>query len=308
MAQERTRELISDARTTVRRRSGESPVIVCIHGNSLSHRIFDPLFNVSALRNVSIVAYDLPGHGESDRPRDPRAAYSLRGYAAHLETLLETLGVTSYVLLGFSLGGHIAVEATADGLHPTPSGIVTIGSPPLTGPSDFARAFLPANGGASLFQETLTRADACAIGTTICRDEGVRADVIDSIMATDPAARANLFENIVGHAFPDECAFLTATGVPALLCFGGDEAIVNLEYLREKRVHERLGDRVRILPGESHLPDMSENGAFASALIAFLADCRPTRRKSIQLPSAVSDSNDRHATEKSRQYQKADME
>ena len=56
------------------------------------------------------VALDLPGHGQSGPAKD-QADYSLPGYAAVLTGFARALGIPDAVVVGWSLGGQITLEA-----------------------------------------------------------------------------------------------------------------------------------------------------------------------------------------------------
>jgi pimeloyl-ACP methyl ester carboxylesterase len=64
--------------------------------------------------NRRAVAFDLRGHGESDRPSG--ADYSLEGAAADIETVANRLGLDRFILVGHSFGG--GAVATYAGAHP----------------------------------------------------------------------------------------------------------------------------------------------------------------------------------------------
>jgi len=58
-------------------------------------------------RHFTVIAPDLLGHGDSDKPR---ADYSLGANAALLRDLLVALGYASATIVGHSLGGGIAMQ------------------------------------------------------------------------------------------------------------------------------------------------------------------------------------------------------
>lgn len=62
-------------------------------------------------RRVRAIAFDLPGHGESDKPHDP-AAYKLDVLTADVVAALDALGIPSATLMGYSMGARLAL-ATA---------------------------------------------------------------------------------------------------------------------------------------------------------------------------------------------------
>jgi pimeloyl-ACP methyl ester carboxylesterase len=60
---------------------------------------------------LHVFAIDLPGHGFAAKG-DGFSDYSVSGYATLLERLLDSVGAERAVLIGTSLGGHIAAEFT----------------------------------------------------------------------------------------------------------------------------------------------------------------------------------------------------
>ena len=251
-------------------REGRLPAVVFIHGNSQSSREFAPLFQSRALTGRHLVSYDLPGHGGSARSTTPAQAYSMDGYCRHLAALLEQLELNHYVLVGLSLGGHIAMQAAAGKFIPEPAALVTIGSPPLGSTADFPSAFRPLPGGISLFKETLPRDEAEVIAASLGLGDGLIPEIIDAILKTDPKARSCLMDNLVTQPLQDECELVTQATIPVKLYFGADDRLINLAYLTEKKLTARLGSRLVFLPDTGHLPDFTDEGRFAGLLSSFL--------------------------------------
>jgi pimeloyl-ACP methyl ester carboxylesterase len=61
-------------------------------------------------RRMRAIAFDLPGHGESDKPHDP-AAYRTDVLVADLMAALDALAMPSSTLMGFSMGARLALAA-----------------------------------------------------------------------------------------------------------------------------------------------------------------------------------------------------
>lgn len=82
--------------------------VVLLHGWSLNLRVWDGLVRQLAQR-FRVIAIDLPGHGRSDW--DPRATTP----AAQAWRVHETLAPLTerYALLGWSLGGQLALDLAA---------------------------------------------------------------------------------------------------------------------------------------------------------------------------------------------------
>jgi len=86
--------------------AGKGPVVLLVHGVAGSRHNWDAVIPQLAER-FRVVALDLPGHGESEKPRGD---YSLGAYATVLRDLLEVLGYRRATLVGHSLGGGIAMQ------------------------------------------------------------------------------------------------------------------------------------------------------------------------------------------------------
>ena len=89
--------------------------LVLVHGNASSARFFEDLMSALAGSRYSIVAPDMRGYGASD-PAIVDATRGLRDYSDDVHALVETLGLARFHLLGWSLGGNIAMQYTLD--HP----------------------------------------------------------------------------------------------------------------------------------------------------------------------------------------------
>jgi pimeloyl-ACP methyl ester carboxylesterase len=85
------------------------PPIVLVHCWTCDHTSFAPQFHhfSSAQR---VIAVDLRGHGESDKPRQ---AYTVAGFGDDLVWLCRELGVAKPVVIGHSMGGNVALEVAA---------------------------------------------------------------------------------------------------------------------------------------------------------------------------------------------------
>ncbi|WP_306301647.1 alpha/beta fold hydrolase, partial [Ilumatobacter nonamiensis] len=93
---------------TIRRGSG--PAIVLLHGLGMDAHTWDACANVLAER-FTVVAVDLPGHGESPCPDDPDA-FTRDAALNDLDEVLATLDEPP-VLVGHSLGGYLALAHAA---------------------------------------------------------------------------------------------------------------------------------------------------------------------------------------------------
>jgi non-heme chloroperoxidase len=90
-----------------------APAIVFIHGFNQSHRSWDKQFEGPLADEFHLVAYDLRGHGESDKPDDDAAYREPKRWADDLATILRTLDLSRVVLVGWSYGGRVIIDYLA---------------------------------------------------------------------------------------------------------------------------------------------------------------------------------------------------
>ena len=86
---------------------GEGPdTVVLVHGWKGSHRMWDHVITALEARH-RVVAFDLRGMGESDKPR---AAYDFDEHAGDLEEVIAGLGLEDVTLVGWSMGCTVSLR------------------------------------------------------------------------------------------------------------------------------------------------------------------------------------------------------
>jgi pimeloyl-ACP methyl ester carboxylesterase len=85
---------------------GSGPPVVFIHGLSGSWQNWLEQLPVFA-RDHRVIAFDLPGFGASEMPREK---ITISGYGRFVEALLDELGVGGAAVVGNSMGGFIGIE------------------------------------------------------------------------------------------------------------------------------------------------------------------------------------------------------
>ena len=88
------------------RQAGSGPALVLIHGITSSSATWQRVIPYLA-RHFTVIAPDLAGHGDSDKPRGD---YSLGAHASSIRDLLVALGHERASIVGHSLGGGIAMQ------------------------------------------------------------------------------------------------------------------------------------------------------------------------------------------------------
>ncbi len=93
---------------------GEGAPLLLLHGFTGSMENWRPFLPVWQER-LRLVLVDIIGHGRSDAPRDPQR-YSVEHAANDIVAVLDKLGIANAHVLGYSMGGRLALRLAVD--HP----------------------------------------------------------------------------------------------------------------------------------------------------------------------------------------------
>lgn len=125
---------------------GTGPVLVLLHGSSASSFIFTPFMDYVLKHKIPlrIIAFDSPGHGNSDDFSNPEESYTHIGCARIFLEALENLNIKTFSLYGWSKGGHEAINMLGLAESQMESLIID-GTPPLPAETTtiFSKAFKP---------------------------------------------------------------------------------------------------------------------------------------------------------------------
>ncbi|MBH2033430.1 MAG: alpha/beta hydrolase [Pseudomonadales bacterium] len=230
----------------------DGPVIILLHGNSSAAAAFTEQFAEFG-EHYRLLALDLPGHGQSSAIA--AAQYSFAGFADTLIEFIEQLQLHDVVLVGHSLGGHAALEALPQ--LENVRGVVLLGAPPFNSQLA-AQVFHPEPTGGLVFQADLDNQQvarlAAAFVSPSTATEHRLATLKHFIRATDPLVRSALGASLSRGDFADELALLAASGVPALLVLGEDDAFINANACAQPQVFATTPLQVALLSGCGHCP------------------------------------------------------
>lgn len=87
--------------------TGSGQALLLLHGFTGSLHIWDR-FIPELSQHFTTIAVDLLGHGKTDAPLDPNR-YAIERAATDIIELLDTLGIEKAHLLGYSMGGRLAL-------------------------------------------------------------------------------------------------------------------------------------------------------------------------------------------------------
>jgi pimeloyl-ACP methyl ester carboxylesterase len=204
--------------------------ILFIHGSGMTSENWLPQLQDARLTShYTLVAIDLPGHGESSRSSADATVYHPKKLALLVEPLLDHLHAERFLLVGLSLGTTIIAEI----------------KPPIRGCVGIMLA------SAFLLNDHITPADILTPGpyghvmaATNATDEDIRAFVYSHMSnepiaeryildykTTDPAFREKLGKMMTDGTWTNEIANVQSWRLPLCIVMGEDDSLMKVNYM-----------------------------------------------------------------------------
>jgi pimeloyl-ACP methyl ester carboxylesterase len=251
-------------------RAGQGTPVLLLHAFPLSHSMWRP--QIDALQGqYDVIAPDFRGFGGSSPFSD---APSVEHMADDAFALLEVLGVQQkVVLVGLSMGGYVALAATAKH-HDRLQGLVLADTraeaddPTAKANRDKLIEFARSHSATDVIEQLLPKLLAD-------QTRQLKPDVVADVRRI--AAEQSL-EGVIGalkalRDRPDASAGLGSIRVPTLVIVGEKDAITPPNMAETLRAGIRGAQLVNI-PGAGHLSNLENPAAFNEALLTFLASLR----------------------------------
>ena len=243
-------------------------VVLCIHGNSSCKEIFHHQFQ-TLRKHYRLVAFDLPGHGVSPNGR-PDKDYGIEAYATIAADITKQLQLGKPFLLGWSLGGYVALEYAASG-HPHCGLTISGTSPIATYPEDMSRAYQPTTHMelASIpIHSPSEKADYAWHTTQRSRKEAPFA--WRAVWRTDGEARRQAFAGLQSVKWHQHMALVRTTNTPFFMINGPEDPFINHEYCAQI-MHLHRGDVIQLVDSAGHAPFLEKPEVFNETFKRILA-------------------------------------
>lgn len=238
--------------------------IVFIHGNSLSSECFRGLFDSSLSKMYRLIAFDFPGHGKSSRSVNPEQDYTFLGMVKTLKEVIAELNLEDYILVGHSLGGHIAIQASTQLFS---KGLVTYGTPPLAIPPAIQEAFIMRQELMQMFTPEITPEQIHSVGVAFSDNRESQNLIAAEIAKADPLVRAFIGKSIMENAFiADEIVTINEAPFPVLVMLGEKDGMISRKYFESATLHNLWENKIHLLKDAGHCGMMESEGEFGRAL------------------------------------------
>ena len=264
--------------------AGSGPPLLLIHGIGDDSSTWAEIIPTLA-RNHLVVAPDLLGHGQSDKPR---ADYSVAAYANGMRDLLSALGIERVTLVGHSLGGGVAMQFAYQFPERTERMVLVASGGVGTDVSPLLRAAaLP---GAHLALAALKLPGArTAVQLSIVAlewlDTGLGVDAVDLTRVVealpDQTARSAFIRTLRSVVdwrgqvvtMLDRCYLVR--GMPTLLMWGARDSVLPVSHATA--AHAAMpGSRLEIFDDAGHFPFRTDPARFVGLLEDFCAETEPS--------------------------------
>jgi non-heme chloroperoxidase len=247
------------------------PCILFIHGFTQSAYAWQRQFTGSLAQSHRILALDIRGHGESEKPLESDHYTNSDLWADDIHAVLTALDVKKCVLVGWSYGGFIICDYLRKYQEQNIEGLVFVGAATKMGTAE-AMALLGPNLTkhipAFFSNDTRTTIDTLTQFVSDCFVHPPKQSELYTILgynhSVPPDVRVGLFSREI-----DNDAILEKVSVPTLLIHGVKDKVVlpsSSEHIGKKIPHAKLS----LFKESAHCPFSEEAESFNIEVRALL--------------------------------------
>jgi pimeloyl-ACP methyl ester carboxylesterase len=265
--------------------AGSGPALLLIHGVGCNSTSWEPVHARLAQR-FTVIAPDLLGHGESDKPN---ADYSLPAFANGMRDLLAVLGIDRVTVVGHSFGGGVAMQfayqypelvervvlVSAGGVSKDVSFALRLAAMPM-GAEALGMLRAP---GVMPVMRGLGRAVGALLGSTrFGRDT---ADIVGMLENFQDPSAVSAFARTLRSVVDVRGQFVTmldrsylVQSLPVQIIWGEDDMIIPVDHAHQ--AHASIpGSRVEIFEESGHMPFHDHPDRFVEVVERFIDSTQP---------------------------------
>lgn len=262
--------------------AGSGPALLLLHGLACDSSTWRDVIP-SLAEHYTVIAPDLLGHGESDKPN---ADYSLGGYANGMRDLLTILGIDKVTVVGHSFGGGVAMQfayqfpdrtervvlVSTGGLGKEVTPLIRFLTVPGSGLALAVATMRPWRPLVSGAMRGLSRLPVPAT-----RDLGEVADIYEAL--ADRAQRTAV-QRVTSHVLDWRGQFVTMTDrsylarlMPVLVVWGRDDMAIPASHA--DLAPTQVVSDVHVLDDSGHFPHKDHPEEFCRLVVEFIESNEP---------------------------------
>jgi pimeloyl-ACP methyl ester carboxylesterase len=254
----------------------DGAAIVFVHGWSQCDRCWDRQLEGQLAASFRLVAFDIRGHGMSDKPSDPACYTDGQLWADDLAAVINAGGLERPVVVAWSYGGFILadyVRAYGDGAL---GGIVLAGSALHLKPPAFADLGpgLLENAQAMCLPDLGANIAATRRFLRACTVDPLDADLWEAALCWNMVVPPQIRGALIAREI-DADDVLATLSVPVLVIHGAEDSIV-LPSMARHAVERCPTAAASWYDGVGHMPFVEAQERFDQDLAAFARAGRPS--------------------------------
>jgi len=243
--------------------------IIFIHGSCMNSDAWLPQLKSDALRKkYRLIAFDLPGNGQSGRYQNNPRNYRPGKIALFVSVVLKKYAIERFLLVGLSYGTNIIGEIQ----KPLPGCVgIMLASPCII--NDFftpETILTPGPNGHVIVAENPSDQELFEYIFMHEKNQEILEEYIQTYRATDPVFRQELGKAIFEKDFTDELKNIKKWDVPVCVVFGKDETLIKTDYLND---YDALwNQKVYLIENAGHFISKAAPVDFNKLLLSFASD------------------------------------
>lgn len=249
------------------------PSIIFIHGTSQSAQVWDAVMTPDLSNAYTLIAVDLPGHGQSPRSSKPQQDYTLPGMGSQFAGFMQQFNPGDHIVVATSLGTNIFAEALPYMQHC--KGAVLVGCCAIGDALTPADIMQPNPDAAVSFIPHPDNIQLEAYLNVVVRDttaHTTRQQYKETFLAADSMFRQVVGESVGRGEWNNELQHLRDSHIPLALVYGAQEAVIQKQHLRDVPLN-KWQDTIIEIDNAGHSVQIDQPLALAALIKEFAAYC-----------------------------------
>jgi pimeloyl-ACP methyl ester carboxylesterase len=244
------------------KKGNKKGTLVFLHGNSSSAKVYNGILESGELPYTKI-AIDLNGHGKNLNEQYGVEDFLISAQKELVHKVLSEIE-EDVMLVGNSLGGHIAIEVADE--NPKVKGLLIMGTPPVKQPLNLDEAFVQSETLGVFFAENTSEELLHTSVAKVVHDTETVNLIIKDFQTANPVVRRAIAQDVTENNFKNQFKIFTELQIPKCIIAGDADPSVSKPYL-EHVVDSCKGQCEMIkLQDCGHYPTLDQPKLFISNL------------------------------------------